>query len=116
MKKPTLAVRPYRHSKTHPWLLDLRAFGKGRKFFRTRAGAEAERMRQNTTLERHGREAIDLAPRELSAIIHARNQLAAHGKSITDAASFYLDHLERVRRCKTTVAQLADEVLKAKLR
>jgi integrase len=114
MKKPTLAVRSYRHSKTHPWLLDLRAFGKGRKFYRTRAEAEAERMRQQTTIERHGREAIDLAPRELSAIIHARNQLAEHCKTITDATGFYLDHLERILRCKTTVSELAAEMIEAK--
>jgi hypothetical protein len=111
MKRPTLKVRKYRHSETHPFLLDLRAYGKGRKFYRTRAEAEAERMRQQTTLDRHGREAIDLAPRELSAFIHARNQLAVHGKTITDAANFYIDHLERILRCKTTVSELAAEMI-----
>jgi site-specific recombinase XerD len=40
--------------------------------------------------------------------------LAKHGKSINDAAGFYLDHLERIRRCNITVAQLAAEVLAAK--
>jgi Site-specific recombinase XerD len=48
--------------------------------------------------------------------MHARKTLSEYGKSINDAVGFFVDHLERVRRCKTTVAQLADEVLEAKRR
>jgi len=114
MKRPSLAVRRYRHSSTHPYYLDLRAFNQGRKFFKTKAEAEAERMRQITLRERGGREAIGLPLNELAAIVRARSALAKHGKSINDAAGFYLDHLERVRRCNITVAQLAAEVLAAK--
>jgi integrase len=114
MKRPTLRVLEYRHSKTHPWYLDLRPFNRGRKFFKTKAEAEAERLRQITTLERHGREAVGLSPGELSVIIHARKKLAEHGKTIDDAATFYLDYLERIRRCNVTVADLAKEVLEAK--
>jgi integrase len=114
MKRPTLRVLEYRHSKTHPWYLDLRPFSQGRKFFKTKAEAEAERFRQITTLERHGREAVGLSPGELSAIIHARKELAKHGKTIDDAAAFYLDYLERIRRCNVTVAELAREVVEAK--
>ena len=114
MKRPTLRVLEYRHSKTHPWYLDLRPFNRGRKFFKTKAAAEAERLRQITTLERHGREAVGLSPGELSAIIEARKKLAKHGKTIDDATAFYLDYLERIRRCNVTVADLAKEVLEAK--
>ena len=57
---------------------------------------------------------MGLSPGELSAIIQARKELAKHGKSIDDAAAFYLDYLERIRRCNVTVAQLAKEVLDAK--
>jgi integrase len=114
MKQPTLAVLPYRHSKTHPYYLDLRAFKQGRKFFKTKAEAEAERLRQITTLHRHGREAVGLPARELSDFITAKSKLAKHAKTINDATDFYLDHLERVCRCKTTVAELAAELLEAK--
>jgi integrase len=114
MKRPTLRILEYRHSKTHPWYLDLRPFNRGRKFFKTKAEAEAERLRQITTLARHGREAVGLSPAELSAIIQAREKLAAHGKTIEDATAFYLDYLERIRRCDVTVVQLAKEVLEAK--
>ena len=114
MKRPTLAVRRYRHSSTHPYYLDLRAFKQGRKFFKTKGEAEAERLRQITLRERGGREAVGLPLNELSEIVEARHKLAEHGKSIDDAATFYLDHLERIRRCNITVTQLACEVLAAK--
>jgi integrase len=116
MKKATIAVRPYRHSKRHKFIVDLRAFDKGRKFFKTRAEADAEAMRQKTLLERHGREAIGLSQREMSDFITARRRLAEYGESINDAIEFRIDHLERVRRHGITVAQLADEVLEAKRR
>jgi hypothetical protein len=114
MKKPKIEVREYRNSKTgelyrppYKFLVDLRAFGKGRKFYKTRAEAEAERLRQQTLLERHSRDAIGLSQREMSDFITLRNKLAEYGKNINDAGDFFVDHLERVRRCKTTVAQLA---------
>src|SRR5215469_5990798 len=114
MKRPSLKVRRYKHSNTHPFLLNLRPWGKGRMFFKTRAEAEAERLRQLTALERHGREAIALPQQALSDFITARKTLAGYGKTINDATSFFVDHLERVRRCNTSVLQLADEVLEAK--
>jgi integrase len=114
MKRPKLQVHEYRHSKTHPYYLDLRAFGQGRKFFKTKAEAEAERLRQITTLARHGREAAGLLPAELSSIVQARRKLAKHGKTIDDAATYYLDYLERIRRCNVTVSELAPEVVEAK--
>src|ERR1700730_13306919 len=113
MKRPTLRVLEYHHSKTHPWYLDLRPFNRGRKFFKTKAEADAERLRQITTLERHGREAVGLSPGELSAIIQVRKKLAEHGKTIDDAATFYLDYLERIARCKVSVAELSREVIVA---
>jgi hypothetical protein len=87
MRRPTLAVLPYRHSETHRYYLDLRPLGQGRKFFKTRAEADAERLRQITSLQRHGREAVGLPQRELSDFITARRNLTAHGKTINDAAS-----------------------------
>jgi len=114
MRKPTLTIRPYPHRKTHRFVLDLRSFGKGRKFFKTRDEAKAERRRQLIALERHGREAIGLSPHELSGIMKARDRLAEYGKTVGDAADFLIHQLENIRRCKITVAQLADEVLEAK--
>ena len=114
MRRPTLKVHKYKHSKTHKFYINLRAFGKGRKFFRTRAEAEAEALRQKTLLERHGREAVALSKGELSEFITARNALAEYGKRITDAVQFLVGHLERVRRHGVTVAKLVEELLDAK--
>src|SRR5438105_12979241 len=98
MKRPTLRVLEYRHSQTHPWYLDLRPFNRGRKFFKTKAEAEAERLRQITTLERHGREAVRLSPGELSAILRAREKLARHGQPNAAAATSRPASLRRIRR------------------
>jgi integrase len=50
----------------------------------------------------------------LSNFITAKRELAEYDKTINDASKFLIDHLERVRRCKITVAQFSDEVLTAK--
>jgi integrase len=114
--KPTLKVLSYRHHPKYKFVLDLRAFNKGRKFFKTRTEAEAEALRQRTLLERHSRIAVGLSQRELSDLIHARDRLTGYGKKITDAVDFLVDHLERVRRHGITISQLGLEVLEAKRR
>src|SRR6516165_11168749 len=106
MKKPTLKVRPYRNSKNHKFILDLRGYGKGRMFFKTRAEADAECLRQKSLLERHSREAVGLSQRAMSEVIATRDKLAEYGKTLSDAVEFYVDHLERVPRCKITLEQL----------
>jgi integrase len=116
VKKPVLAVRPYRHHPRFKFILDLRAYGKGRMFFKTKAEADAERLRQKTLLERHSRAAVGLSQREMSDFITARETLAGYGKNISEAVAFLVDHEERVRRCNTTVAELAKEVIEAKRR
>jgi integrase len=116
VRKPRIAVKPYRHSSKHKFIVDLRAFGKGRKFFKHRSEAEAEAMRQKTLLERHSREAVGLSQREMSEIIATRSKLAEYGKTLSEAGQFYIDHLERVLRHGVTVEQLAAEVIKAKHR
>lgn len=112
--KPSLKVLPYRHHPKYKFVLDLRAFKKGRKFFKTRTEAEAEALRQRTLLEGHSRALIGLSQREASEIIAAKQKLAEYGETISDAVEFRVDHLERVRRSGVTVAQFADEVVKAK--
>jgi integrase len=114
MKKPKLAVRPYRHSATHKFILDLRPWGKGRMFFKFRSEADAECTRQKTALERHGREAMALPPHEISDFIKGRKTLAEFGATVNEAIDFYAKHLRQIRRCNVTVAQLAEEVLDAK--
>jgi integrase len=116
MKKPKLAVLPYRHHPKYKFVVDLRAFGRGRKFFTTRAEAKTELARQRSLLERHSREAVGLSQREMSDFITARNKLAEYGETINDAVKHRVDYLERIRRSGVTIAQLSDEVIQAKRR
>ena len=116
MRKPKIIVRPYRHSTTHKYILDLRAFGKRRLFFKTRSEADAECLRQKTLLERHSREAIGLSQREMSDFITAKDTLAKYGKTINDAVASVVDHEQRIRRCNVTIGQLVDELIEAKRR
>jgi len=117
MKKAVLKVKPYHGSDNkYKFYLNLRGFGGGRMFFKTRAEADAECLRQRTLLERHSREAVGLQQRDMSEFISARKRLAEYGHTINDAVEFFVDHLERVRRCKTTVTELAAEVIEAKRR
>jgi integrase len=114
MRRPTLKVCEYRHSETHPYYLDLRPFGQGRRFFTTKTEAEAEALRQRTLHQKQSREAVGLEAHQLSSFIDAKKKLSKYDKTITDAIKFYVDHLERIRRCNVTVSQLAKEVLAAK--
>ena len=116
MKKPKLAVLPYKHHPKYKFVVDLRAFDRGRKFFATRAQAKAELARQRSLLERHSREAIGLSQREMSDFMTAKQRLAEYGEAINDAVEHRVDYLERVRRSGVTVAQLSDEVIEAKRR
>ena len=50
----------------------------------------------------------------MSDVITARNKLREYDKNINDAVSFFVDHLERVRRHGVTVAELVRELLEAK--
>jgi len=103
-------------SPKYRFVLDLRAFGKGRKFFKTRSDADAEARRQKTLLEIHSREAVGLSQRELSDFITGRKKLAEYGDTISEAVKFRVDYFERIRRSGVTVSQLAEEVLAAKQR
>jgi integrase len=116
VKKPRIQVRPYKHHPKHKFVLDLRAYDKGRKFFKTRAEADAECLRQKTLLERHSREAIGLSQRQMSDFITATHKLADYGKTINDAVAFFVDHEERIRRCNVTIRQLAAELIETKQR
>jgi len=52
----------------------------------------------------------------MSGFIAARDELAKYDKTIEDAVDFFVDHLERIRRCRVTIKELADEVLDLKRR
>jgi hypothetical protein len=93
VRRPQLKVLPYNWDPNFHWVVDLRGFGKGRRFFRTKADAEAFAEQQRSMLSKHGREVLDLSKKELAEIVECKNRLAAHGKTIRDATDFFLAHL-----------------------
>ena len=113
MRTPALTIREYG---THRFVLDLRALGKGRKFYASRDEARAARQRELNLFRQHGRDAIGLPPKELAEFMGVRKKLAAYGATLSQAADFFVHHLENVRRCNVTVKQLAAEVIDAKQR
>ena len=98
MRRPKLRAMPYRHDPQYKWVIDLRAYGKGRRFFRTKPEAETFAASQRATLDRHGQEALGLSKRELSEIITAKKRLAAHGATIAEAAEFFIQHYPARKR------------------
>jgi hypothetical protein len=72
-------------------------------FFKTKAEGNAERLRQQTLLERHSRAAIGLSQREMSDFITARETLAEYGKTINDATAFCVG-IRELFRCSTPPA------------
>ena len=114
MKRPQIKARQYPHSKTHPWQVDLRAFGKGRKFFRFKSEAEDEARKQNRLVENRNWQVIGMERQEMNEIIAAKQELAKYDKTISDAAAFLIDNLSRVQRHGITVSQLAAELIAAK--
>jgi integrase len=52
--------------------------------------------------------------RRYSDFITAKRRLAEYEKTIGEAVDYFVDHLERIRRCKITVVELADEVVETK--
>lgn len=102
--------------KTHRWVLDLRPVGRGRKFFASRDDARKERERVLKMQEKYGASSLELEPQELHDIMATREKLAEYGVTLSDALKFGLGYVERIRRCKLTVRQLANEVVEAKRR
>src|SRR4030095_3804031 len=95
MKTPRIQARRYRDKKRpkHRWVLDLRAYGKGRLFFTTRTEAEQEQDRQRELLERQGKAALEMKDRDLAEFIEARERLQAYGVKIRQAVDFTIHHL-----------------------
>lgn len=113
MKKATLTIRPYKNQR---FVLDLRSIKQGRKFYASRDQAREARTRALELLKRHGGGWLDLPRDEQSDIMKAREELAALGATVRQAANHYTHYLEKVRQCNITVAELRDKVMDAKQR
>src|ERR1041385_3222960 len=112
MKKPCLCVRSVSHDK-YKYVLDLRAWGKGRLFFVSKIDADYACEENRKLFEAHGREAIGLSSRDLHEFIFARERLAKFGRTIGQAADHFVAYLSATEK-SCTAAQLVEELLAAK--
>jgi integrase len=96
------------------YVVEGRENGKrARKFYETKDQAEAFARLKNIELENFGREHAEF-PESLRIMAQeCAPPLKAFGKTIADATKFYLRYLEASER-SCTVAELVDEILKAK--
>jgi integrase len=94
MAKRHFRIKPYKHPRLK-FLVRSNITGKWeRRFFRSKAEAETYAAQKEIELLNQGSEAMAF-PAELRVMAQrAANQLAQYKKTISDAAQFYLKHLE----------------------
>jgi integrase len=109
MRPTNLRVAPYPHSKTSPWCIEgLKVNGKRKRlFFRTKTAAEQELLRIKTKQKREGAAALLLSDATRVMAMEGERKLAPFGKSLADAVTFYVRHLEDSQR-SISVRELAD--------
>ncbi len=111
MRTPILIVKPSK-SKTSPWMIDgLRINGeRKRPFFKTKTAADLELIRIKTKMAREGQDALNLSDSLRLMALQGERTLKPYEKTIADAVSFYVKHLEATKK-SITVRALADKYL-----
>lgn len=106
--KPIRAKRAVNNGK-QAWLVDLRAFGQGRKFFQEEQEAKLEAASWEKERRLHGAAAFALDTSERSQFIAARDRLAEVGASINDAVDFFMRH--GPKRQPTTLSDALNAII-----
>jgi integrase len=74
------------------WLLDLRSFGGGRRYFKEEAEAADCYLRKLEEIKDYGKSAESLSRRDRIEFLSIRDQLAQVGATIQEAKAFFLTH------------------------
>src|SRR3977135_3654490 len=109
-------VRPYRDSQRPHlrYVVNVKEEGKrSRSFFETKKEADTFAEQKNIELLNGGIEAAQFPSALRVMAREAATTLAPFGKTIRDAITFYLPHLQAINRTCTAV-QLAEELVKVK--
>jgi integrase len=111
MRTAKLEVRRYKGAPETPWMIDLRIDGKRvRKFFATQKLAEAELARIKVKRRNEGENALKLTDPQRVEAYEAFQKLKPFGRSLTEAVSFFVNHVEQTQK-SITVRALAEEYL-----
>ena len=116
MKRLPFAVNPYRDSKRRNlhWVVIGRVNGKRqRSFFESEREAKTFAHLRNTELVQYGADSLQTPTWLRLMASDCQNQLAPFKKTIQDATSFYVRHLEQCSR-SCEIGALFDEVAKEK--
>lgn len=101
-------VKPYAHKRLK-WQVRGKENGKWvRKYFETKAEAETYAQIKNTALRNEGFEGAAFPSSLRVMALREQKRLEPHGKTLTDAVSFYLKHLEAVSRSVSLEQALAE--------
>ena len=116
MGKSSVSVKPYGHSPTSKWVVDLTKNSKrSRKFFRTKKEASTFKDQILIELENLGNKAFAISDELRLKAVQCAERLAPFKGSLTDAIDFYLAHLEASRK-SCTIAELVQDYLASKSR
>jgi integrase len=110
MAKAPFRIKPYRHSRLKFVVRDKLTGKWRRKFFKTEREAKTYVQLKEIELLNQGKEGV-MFPTEIRVMAHAASQLLSpYGKTIEDAARFYLKHLEADSR-SVPVRQAVEELI-----
>lgn len=112
MRHPRLRIVEYSHSPTAKYVIEgVRVNGKRKRFFfRTEAKAKKALARINIKQRKEGQDALSVSDSLRIMALECAGELKPFGKTIRDAADFYLRYLHEVLR-SVTVGALVDEYL-----
>lgn len=96
--KSGFRVKPYKHPRLK-FVVRGKVSGKWeRKYFVTKGEATTFAQQQNTRLLNEGREGVEFPSWLRLSAQRAHEALSRHGKTIEDAVSFFVSHLEQANR------------------
>ncbi len=99
---------------TDAWQVDTRYKGAGeRLYFKTKIEATTAAEQARIKRQNEGQGAFSMAPADRVDADVALKLLRPHGRTLREAAAFFLKHLAIVKR-ELSVSDLADELLKSK--
>lgn len=100
------------------WLLDLRSFGGGRRYFKKKPDAEDLYLRKLEEIKDYGRSAESLSHRDRIEFLSIRDELAQVGATMQDAKAFFLAHGSAfiTKRIDDAIAEMVDKKEKANKR
>ena len=111
MGKPAYRIKKYKHPRLK-YVVRSKISGKWqRKFFETKAEAQTYVQQKEIELLNQGREGLQFPSWLRIQAQRGQELLQPHGKTISDALDFYVQHLEATRR-SAKVSQALDELIK----